>query len=326
LRAFSLACIFAFKIHPQTLCCIKSTAPKLDQVSFERIRDELFKILESPESCAFLSEMDRLKVLSVIFPEIEMMRGVRQGPYHHLDVWKHSLETVRQLEALLLRFSRSKDVQQYLDEVLSSGRRRRGLLKLGALLHDIGKPKARRRKEGRTIFHGHERVGLGFTREIAKRLRLSKDETQALERMVMWHLRPGYLADNAQISSRAKFRYFRDTQKEGASVLLLSLADQRATCGPLTTKESRVRHERSCLNLIKEYFRKQKERPLARLLNGDQLIRHFKIPPSPLVGKMLREIEELQVIGKVKNKQEALVAARRLLEGEKISTPTRKPR
>jgi poly(A) polymerase len=316
LRAFSLACVFGFKIHPQTLRAIKTDAPKLAQVSLERIREELFKILESPDTHTFLAEMDRLKILPIVFPEIEMMRGVRQGPYHHLDVWKHSLETVRQLDMLLRQVSRNKDIHAYLDEVISSGRKRRGLLKLGALLHDIGKPKALRRKDGKMIFHGHERVGLGFTREIAKRLRLSNDETQALERMVMWHLRPGYLADNAQISSRAKFRYFRDTQEEGASVLLLSLADQRATCGPLTTKESRLQHEKGCSNLIKEYFRKKKERFPVRLVNGNQLMRSLKIPPSPVIGKILRELEELQVIGKVKTKKQALEAARRMMERE----------
>ncbi|HTY45968.1 MAG TPA: HD domain-containing protein [Patescibacteria group bacterium] len=324
LRAFSLACTFGFKIHPQTLRCIRATAPKLSRVSFERIREELFKILESPQAGVSLTQMDRLKLLPVAFPEIAMMRGVRQGPYHHLDVWKHSLETVRQLDMLLQQLRRNKDVKEYLDEAITSTRKRRGLLKLGALLHDIGKPKALRRRDGKTIFHGHERVGVGFTRQISRRLRLSNDETQALERMVMWHLRPGYLADNAQISSRAKFRYFRDTQKEGASVLLLSLADQRATCGPLTTRESRLQHEKACLQLIKEYFRRQKEASPARLINGDQLMRSLKIPPSPLVGRILLQIEELQAIGKVKNAQQALAAARKI--EKEMSALTRKRR
>jgi poly(A) polymerase len=314
LRAFSLATIFGFKIEKETLRLIKLEREKLSRVSYERIRDELFKILDRPNSFDYLAQLDKLKILKIIIPQIEIMRGVKQGPYHHLDVWQHTLETVRQLENLIQELKRNQEIRDYLDEVISSDRRRRALIKLGAILHDIGKPRAKRREDGKTKFHGHERIGLEITENIARCLKLSNDELDSLKKMVFWHLRPGYLADNEEITPRATFRYFRDTAQESVSTLLISIADQRSTKGPLTSKESRIHHEKVVLGLIKECFSRKKEPKLVRLINGDDLIKKFKLSPSPLVGKVLREIEELQAIGKIRTKKEALTIARKFIK------------
>ncbi|MDD5654467.1 MAG: HD domain-containing protein [Candidatus Omnitrophica bacterium] len=310
LRGFSLSAIFGFVIDKDALKYLKLARDKLGAVSPERVRDELFKILDTPHSASYLEEMDKLRVLSAALPEIEVMRGVKQGPYHHLDVWRHSLETVRQLEEALKKFSGNSVVQAYLNEEICAGRKRRALLKLGALLHDIGKPASKRREKGRTKFHGHERVGMLITRAISGRLKLSNEEINSLRKMVFWHLRPGYLADNEEITPRAKFRYFRDTGREGVSVLLLSIGDQRATRGPLTSESERRHHEKVVFGLISEYLRRKKEKPLRRLINGDDLIKKFHLASSPFIGEILKDIEELQAIGKVRTKKQALAAAR----------------
>jgi putative nucleotidyltransferase with HDIG domain len=313
MRAFSLGYALGFRIEKETLKSASLRAKKLARVSSERIRDELFKIFDTPEAFSCLEVMDKLKILRVIFPEIERMRDLYQGPYHHLDVLRHSLETVRQLEMLFGQMEKNKIIQDYLNAVISSERRRRQLMKLGALLHDIGKPQALRREDGKIKFHGHERIGLQMSREIARRLRLSNDELAALEKMVLWHLRPGYLADYENPTPRAKFRYFRDAGCEAVSTLLLSIADQRSTKGRLTTRTSRLQHERVVFGMIKEYFRNMRRPQIVRLVNGDDLMRRFKLEPSPLIGKVLRELEELQAIGKVKTKAQACAAARKIL-------------
>ena len=318
LRAFSFACMFDFKIDKPTLELIKLKKNKLSEVSFERIRDELFKILHSSSSFYYLKELDRLKILKVIVPEIEVMRGVRQGPYHHLDVLEHTFETIRQLERLIKELKNNKEIRDYLDEVISGERKRRALIKLGALLHDIGKPQALRHENGKTIFHGHERIGLEMTENIAKRLKLSNAELDSLAKMVLWHLRPGYLADNEEITPRAIFRFFRDSAQEAISVLLLSISDQRSTRGRLTSKESRLQHEKVTFGLIKEYFKRREEKKPPRLITGDDLIKKFKLAPSPLIGKILKESEELQAIGKIKNKIEALKAAAKIIKGNQL--------
>lgn len=314
LRAFSLACTLDFKIDRETLKLARLERNKLSRVSNERIRDELFKIFDTSSAFNHLVMMDRLKILKIIFPEIEKMRGVSQGPYHHLDVWLHSLETVKQLEGLLEETKNNREIRDYLNEYISGERKRRALIKLGALLHDIGKPASLRREDGKTKFHGHERVGLEISENIARRLKLSCDEMDSLHKMVLWHLRPGYMADIEELSPRAIFRYFRDTNREAVSILLLSIADQRATKGRLTSKESRIRHEKIVFALVKEYFKKLKEKKLPRLINGDDLLGKFKLEPSPLIGKILSEVEELQAIGKIKTKSQALRIAARLIK------------
>lgn len=313
LRAFSLACIFGFKIEENTLKAAKREKSKLQGVSGERLRDELFKVFGGAKTYDYLKKMDELGILEVIFPEIKKMRGIGQGAYHHLDVWQHTLETVKQLEEIYLEL-KDKDIQAYLNEELSSERKRYALLKFGAFLHDIGKPAALRHIKGKTIFHGHERMGLNLTGEIIKRIKLSNDEAKALFKIVLWHLRPGYLADSENPSERAKFRYFRDTGREALEILLLSLADQRATKGPLTTNAARLQHERVVARLIREYLRKSKEKKKPRLVNGDDIMRKFKLKPSVLIGKVLAQIEELQAIGKISSKQEALKLAAKLIK------------
>ncbi|MBU1726781.1 MAG: HD domain-containing protein [Candidatus Omnitrophica bacterium] len=317
LRAFSFASMLGFEVDKETLRLAEKEKARLAKVSFERVRDELFKIFDSDNAFECFKKLDELKIIKIIFPEIEKMRGIGQGPYHHLDVWQHTLETIKQLEFLYLEVKDKPDIKSFLDEPVSSERSRRSLLKFGAFLHDIGKPAALRYEGEKTIFHGHERLGLDLTKDICRRLRLSNDEISALHKIVLWHLRPGYMADNKELTPRAKFRYFRDTASEALSVLLLSVADQRATKGPLTTKASRANHEKVVFGLIKEYFKKAKEEKLPRLVTGDDLIKAFKLQPSPLIGKILSEIEEAHAIGKIKNKQDALKLAKRCINSKK---------
>lgn len=312
IRAFSLAATLNFKIDPQTLAQTRRDRQKIGDVAAERIRDELFKILATEDSAQYLRQMDKLRILDEILPQITIMRDVKQGPYHHLDVWQHSLETVVQLEKLFKEFKNNPDIQNYLREDLVINRSRKALMKLGALLHDIGKPQSKKRREGKTLFHGHERLGRDIADRIAEMLKLSTKEKFALEKMIFWHLRPGYLADNELPTARAVFRYFRDTEEEGISILLISLADQRSTCGPLTSEKDRRQHEKVIRDLIDYYFKKRKERKIERLIDGNDLIKKLKLKPSPIFSKILREIEEAQAEGSVKTKTDALALAKRI--------------
>ncbi len=314
LRAFSFAALLGFRIDARTLklACLKRG--KMRSVSWERIRDELFKILSTERSYDFLCRLDKNGILDNLFPETAPMRAMKQGPYHHLDVWGHTMETVRHLELCLRSFGKKPEIGAYLDEEISSGRRRRELLKLAALLHDIGKPRTLRVDDGKVQFHGHERAGSQMFRDIGARMKLSNEEVRLIRQIIFLHLRPGYLVTNPVMTPRAKFRFFRDAGSEAAGILLLSLADQRATRGYPTLEKSRGRHERTGRALIKEYFQKQKEEKTVRLVNGHDIIKEFGLPPSPEVGRILRELEELQAIGKIGTKMEALRAASKLLK------------
>ena len=317
LRAFSLSAIFDFRIFPSTLKLIKKRINGLKTIAGERMRDELFKILDVEHAARAISLLDKLGILELVIPQVRVMHHVKQGAYHHLDVWEHSLETLKKLEELMRKLKDREDIRPYLDTEMAGGRKRRQLIKLAALLHDIGKPQAFEVKAGKTMFHGHERIGRIICDEVVEKLKLSTKEKFALDTIIFWHLRPGYLADNAVLTKRAVHRYFRDTKEEALSVLLVSIADQRATRGPMASPASRRKHERVVFALIKQYFDLLKQKPFKRLINGDDLIKKLKLSPGPIFSTLLNAIEEMQVEGKVKSKAQALAFLRGLIKKQK---------
>jgi putative nucleotidyltransferase with HDIG domain len=314
MRAFSLQAMLGFKIESKTAAQIKKDLDRIGDVSMERVRDELFKILESPRAFAVLTAMDKIGLLEKVIPQLAVMFNVQQGGYHHLDVWKHSLEVVNQLEKILEDAKGDADLGPYLAEEIASNHSRASLMKLGALLHDIGKPDTKRIEEGRTSFHSHEHVGRRITTIIAKDLKLSVKERHMVEDLVLFHLRPGYLSNFKRPSDKSVFRYFRDTKDEAISILLLSLADQRSTRGPLTTDYDQKHHEKICTGLIKQLVAEKKKAPLVRLITGHDLIKKLKLKPSPLFAKILTSVEEGQALGKISTREEALALAVRMVQ------------
>lgn len=313
LRAYSLQATLGFKIEAKTAARIKKDAALIRGVSMERVREEVFKVLSSRRTFQTFKDMDKSGLLVRIIPQLAVMFGVKQGGYHHLDVWKHSMEVLRQFEGVVEEFKDDGDVSAYLQEIVAANHSRLSIIKLAALLHDIGKPDTKKVEPERTSFHGHEHVGRNITRIVAKHLKLSVRERHVLEDLVLYHLRPGYLSNFKKPTEKSVFRYFRDTKDEAAAILLLSLADQRSTRGPLTTAEDQKHHAKICLNLIKQYFADKKKVPLIRLINGNDLIRKFKLKPSPVFAKILNAVQEAQALGKVSTKQEALALAAKFI-------------
>jgi len=317
LRAYSLSAVLDFRIEPKTKILIKKHKDKIISSAFERVSEELFKILNSGNAFDTFKAMADIGVLDEIIPEVKAMRKVSQGPYHHLDVYGHSFEALKQIEKLLEELKRYKDIQLFLNRIISGTHTKRALLKLSAFLHDIGKPVSKERIKDKVCFHGHERTGRNIVRGIAERLRLSNDERSALDKIIFWHLRPGYLADLKDLSRRAVYRYFRDTQNEAVSVVLLSIADQRSTRGPLTRGANRKHHEDVCLALAKDFFRKSKEKKFIKLINGNDLMAELKLEPGPLIGKLLSAVEEAQAVGEIRDKAQAFVLAKKLIKKER---------
>lgn len=314
LRAFSLRAQLGLRIENETLKQIVCDKDLLQKVARERILDELFKVLQSPRAAENLKAMDKIGLLEKVIPQITVMYRVTQGGYHHLDVWPHSLETVAQLEGVLAEYDGDAEINQYLNEPLAGGRTRLGILKLGALLHDIGKPATRKKEKDRMSFHGHEHVGKNIVHSVAKVLMLSSRERMILEDLVRWHLRPGYLSNFKKPGERALFRYFRDTKEEAASIAFLSMADQRSTRGPLSTRSDEQHHEKICQDLIVRYFTTKKEKPFVCLINGHDLIKNLKLKPSPFFGQVLQAVEEAQATGKITAKAEALAFAQEMMD------------
>ena len=314
LRAFSFSVNYGFHIEKKTEALLKKSKKLLKNVSGERINEELFKILDSVNSFRAIKKMSQLYIIDEIIPYISQQRGVFQGPYHHRDVWGHSLETLFRFELLYQRrLVHNKEIIEYLNRDLTNKHKLIHILKLACLLHDIGKPLAKNEKDKKTIFHTHEKIGRDLVDEIATKIRLSFKEKETLKRLIFWHLRPGYLADQFYPSQRAIYRFFRDTQDEGLAVILLSVSDWRATRGPLVDTKKRVKHERVMFKLVNYYFKERKKRPLPKLVDGFDIMRRFKLEPSPLIGKILKKIREEQALGRIVTKIDGYRVAKRMV-------------
>jgi len=314
LRAFSLASLFDFRIEPKTSCLIRAKKNLLRTVAAERVRDELFKIFSSGNAASAIAALDKNGIVKIIFPEAVAMHSFSRAKGKGLDIWKHTLATVEHTERVCATFSRNTDVRAYLAHEVSSGRNRQQVLILAALIHDFGKPKTFRRLKDKVSFHGHERLGASMAAEISARLKLSTEEMRMLKRIVFLHLRPGYLVTNPVLTARAKYRFFRDASTDAAAILLLAIADERSTRGYLLLEKIRRRYERVIPRLLREYFSRQRTVPATRLVDGHRLMRHLGLTPSPLVGKLLRELEEAQALGVIRTAAEALEFARRTIK------------
>jgi poly(A) polymerase len=204
LRAIRFACRLDFAIASECEAAVRSQAERLSIVSGERIRDELSKMLVGPRVGAALRDIQRLGLLAVFAPAIEAMVGVIQNRYHLYDVWEH---TVRAVEAL--------------PEGASL------VLRLAALLHDVGKPLTRSvGDDGEVHFFEHERVGLGAARELMRDLRFPSSVIAEVLKLIRMHMRPG--SYGKRWSDGAVRRLLRDAGNSFEDLLTLCAADGSA--------------------------------------------------------------------------------------------------
>ena len=339
LRAVRQAARFKLRIEPETGRSIRAFGPRLVAASPERVRDEFLGLLAGPRPTRGLRALDALDLLVLIVPEIEAMRDVPQSPPHHYDVWQHTLETVHTLEGILHTISPLRtpssaaqaglgmlvyyldrfrgQFQAHLAQRWPDERSHAGLLMLTALLHDSGKPAARSvDADGRIRFFGHDQVGAALVADRAAALRLSRAETARMETIVRHHLRPHLLAQEPSLTRRAIYRFWRDCGPAGVDVCLLALADYLAMVGPTLLPEAWGRYLERIGALLDGYFTQGEARvtALPTLLDGNDLIRHFDLPPGPRIGTLLELIREAQAAGEIATPEEALALARKHLE------------
>ncbi|MBF0388293.1 MAG: HD domain-containing protein [Candidatus Omnitrophica bacterium] len=311
LRAYSLAAQTGFTIEARTRAAIAARVGLIRKASPERVREELFKVLASSRAARVIGLMEKSGLLFKVIPQLQLMESVPKGGYHHLNVWKHSLLALAEFEKLVKSLGADQELMAYLSAQVGGGHSRAALIKFAILLHDTGKPETRRDMPGgRVSFHGHERVGRDIARIICRQYKLSTAERYAIEDMVALHLRPGYLTNFKSAPEKMVFRFMRDAREEAAAVLLLALADQRATRGPLTTPQDIAHYAAIVLPLINLFFAKKKEKPFVRLIDGHDLIKELQLTPGPEFKEILAAIDEAQHLGKISTREQALELAR----------------
>jgi len=270
MRAVRFAARFGYEIEPATLTAIQKLAPEIHQVSRERVRDELTKMLiEGHARDAFLL-LDHTGLLKEVLPEIFAMKGVEQPPQFHPegDVFIH---TLLMLEKLPVGASPT--------------------LAWGALLHDVGKPTTFRVAPDRIRFDRHVDVGEKITEAICRRLRFSNHETEQILALVHNHMR---FADVERMKESTLKRFLRLPRFE--EHLALHRLDAESSNGILTY-----------YNFVREKldsFGPAAMRPVP-LVTGNDLIA-AGLEPGPRFKEILSAVEDGQLEGRFQSREEAL--------------------
>lgn len=275
LRAVRFAARFDYQIEPASLAAIQKSASKIHQVSAERVREELTKMLTEGHARLAFQLLDRTGLLQQVLPEIAAMKGIEQPPQYHPegDVFVHTL--------LLL-------------DKLPTGASK--TLAWGALLHDVGKPPTFRVAPDRIRFDGHVDVGVRMAAEILRRLRFSNDETDQILALVDHHMRFGQVQQMNQ-STLKKFLRLRGFDEH----LELHRLDSLSSHGQMGAYEF-VRQQLQSMPA-------EAIRP-APLITGDDLI-EAGYAPGPRFKEILGAVEDAQLEGRVGSHEAAMEYVRR---------------
>jgi poly(A) polymerase len=277
LRAIRFAAQLGFALAPDLLPAMRRlrerTAPPV--VSVERVTDELRKMLLSDRPRRALELLDEGGLLETLLPEVWACHGVEQGGYHVADVFGHTLLTVQRAVELGPR-----DL----------------VLRLAALLHDVGKP-ATATPDG--AFHGHHEVGAEMAVAALVRLRFSNAEIDRVERLVRLHLRPVFYGP--EWGDGAVRRLARDAGDLLWTLMALARADVAASAYPDGWK----------LDQLEGRLRGVLEETPSRMkipVSGHDIMRLRGLSPGPEVREVKEQLEELVLEGVLPPDRDALLA------------------
>ncbi|WP_310600975.1 HD domain-containing protein [Desulfobulbus sp.] len=323
LRVFRFAALLGFAIETETLAQVGRQGHLVKTVAPERVAYELDLIMATNVAATTMEAMAASGLLWAVIPELAAGIGMAQPKSHHLDVWEHSLEALRQMERIVA--TPDAFFPACGEEMIASLQdpRQRLRLKWAALLHDLGKPATmglREDKGGRITFYNHDRVGARMFAELALRLRWSNEARAWVSRLIEGHMRPFHLANVARTGSltlRAAIRMLRAAGDTLEGLFLLAMADSLAGQGTerIEGMEGELAELYRHLQRIKaEHVTPVRSTP--PLLTGRDLIDRLHLPPGPLFKRILAAIEEAHMTGEVGDAEGALRLAKTMAAQE----------
>ena len=279
IRAIRLATELGFLLEEKTRQSIIKNSHLINKIAKERIRDEFFKILASDHPAEGVLFLKNTHLLKFIIPELDLAFQIPQKSpkrHHIFDVGTHLV--------LSLKACQSKEV----------------IVRLAALLHDIGKPATFKKDEetGLITFFNHEVVGGEIVKKIADNLRLSKSQKEKLYRLVRYHQ---FTVSEIQ-TDKAIRRFIREVGKENLDdILILRVADRIGSGAKPTSWR---------LELFKKRLIEVQQEPFKITdlkINGYDVMKILNLKPGPKVGEILRKIFNEVVEKKLKNEREMLI-------------------
>jgi putative nucleotidyltransferase with HDIG domain len=269
IRAIRFAANLDFTVESETFAAMCELAPSITQISWERIGEEVTRILTEGGAKPGFELLDRIGLLKILLPEIDAMKGVEQSPDYHPegDVFTHTMLTLG-----------------YLNSPTET-------LAYGCLLHDVGKPVCIRRDETRLTFYGHTEKGAAMAEEVLRRLKRSRATRERVAYLVRNHLRH-LQAPQMRLSTLKRF-----LGEDGIDELLeLTRIDALSANGDL-------QHYRFCIEKLAEL--KTEEIHPEPLLRGRDLIA-MGFSPGPNFHEILKHVEEAQLGGELLSREQAM--------------------
>lgn len=330
LRAYRMAACLNFQIDSPTRLKIREKADRIQSVAGERLWNELQQILSIPASRHQIFDMSRDGLLTSLFPELISLKTCAPNRHHILDAYNHSLSAFAALETIFTspwkHLSLASQTKNIVSLVQNTSNEIRILLKLSILFHDLGKPETRSMgTDGEVHYYEHATRGADLVRRITERLRMSSRQSVHVDSMVRYHHDPLqlYLAyqNNKKLSPRVKARFYLKHNWLSPYLLMHALADEMGktsthphdVCRTDTAGFLRgmiISYVEDIAPLQKTSSQRASGLKASGLINGRDLMLHFDLKPSPLIGRLLMDVETAHLAGEIHNRNDAIALAK----------------
>lgn len=306
LRAFRFYAVTGFKMTIELENALKKYLSLALNPAKERINYEIMKLFGGDFASGALLKMDEFGLLEKIFPCVTEMKKVPPNTHHHLDLFHHVVETVRQIEILYNKISGFE--KEHLDAVDFGGFPRINHLKLAGFLHDIGKFSTWTIEEsGRHRFIKHDDVGSKMVVPLLRDLKFSKKQIEYISCMIKNHIYPSNVIVAPSLNDKVMMRYVRKMGDNVIDNIILAKADRLSARGVDITEEI-VNANISGLDKLLDFYLSKKDSlaPLPKLIDGREIMEILNIKPSPKLGEIINAINEAQLNGDITTHDEAV--------------------
>jgi len=306
LRAYRFQSILGFEINEELSQIVCSHAKKIHKSAIERINYELLKLFSGKFCDKSLTDMDKTELLKEILPVVAELKKVPPNTHHHLNLFDHSIEVVKQIQYFYE--NSSPEVKAHLEKIDFGGNTRLAHLKLAGFLHDIGKFSTWTIEEetGRHRFIKHDDVGSKMGAKILKSAKFSKKQVDYITKMIKFHIYPSHVVNSPEISEKIYMRFIRKMENDIIDVITLAISDRLSARGPAITPEIINKNINELNSLLNFYLNiKDELKPLPKLLCGEEIMEILNIKPTKHLGEVIKSLKEAQISGDISTKDEA---------------------
>jgi len=305
LRVFRFQAIYGFEIEEKTKKFVVKNKDLIHSPAVERVNYEILKLFAGKYADMALESMDELGLLEEIFPFVLEYKKVPPNTHHHLDLFHHLLETVRQIQ--FIYDSSNEEIKTHLEKNEFGANSRLAHLKFAGFLHDIGKFSTWTIEEsGRHRFIKHDDVGSKIAKEFLSRAKFSKKQITYLTEMIKYHIYPSSVMCSPDVNDKIMMRFVRKMEENAIDIITLAKADRLSARGEVITDEI-VENNISALNKLQNfYLAKKNSLHLEKLLSGDEIMELLSISAGKKLGVIIKELREAQLNSDVITKEDAI--------------------